>query len=187
MLASASEAAEFPPGVLYIITCIPSLISKQLCRSNIIRKVNFTGSVPVGWIILKQCSETVKPATMELGGHSPFIVFEDANVEETAKIAVGWKYRNNGQICIAPSRFIIQQSIFERFIIKFVEVTGNLKIGSGLDAGTEISPLLNKKRIEFTEYLIKDSLEKGAKLEIGGKRCEAFKKGCFLNLRYFRE
>jgi succinate-semialdehyde dehydrogenase/glutarate-semialdehyde dehydrogenase len=179
ILGKASEEAGLPAGVLNIITGDPSQISKQLCSSNIIRKVSLTGSVPVGSIILKQCAETIKPTIMELGGHSPFIVFEDANVKEAAEIAARWKYRNNGQVCISPNRFFIQNSIFELFLKQFIEVTRNFKIGNGLDPSVEIGPLINKRRIESIEALIKDALEKGAKLELGGKRHEGFTKGYF--------
>jgi succinate-semialdehyde dehydrogenase/glutarate-semialdehyde dehydrogenase len=116
---------------------------------------------------------------MELGGHAPFIVFDDADVERVAEIAARFKYRNNGQVCISPSRFYVQDTVVERFIKTFIDVTRTLKVGNGLDAGVDVGPLTNMKRIRATEALIQDAVAKGAKLELGGRRHPDFQKGFF--------
>ena len=116
-------------GVLNVVTGVPAMISSHLIRSDIIRKVSFTGSVPVGRIILDLCAEGIKPASMELGGHSPVLVFANSDVERAAEICARGKFRNNGQVCIAASRFYVQEAAVERFTERFVEVARGLQIG----------------------------------------------------------
>jgi succinate-semialdehyde dehydrogenase/glutarate-semialdehyde dehydrogenase len=178
-LAQACEDAGLPPGVLNVVTGVPAMISAHLIRSDIIRKVSFTGSVPVGRIILDLCAEGIKPASMELGGHSPVLVFANSDVERAAEICARGKFRNNGQVCIAASRFYVQEEVAERFTTRFVEVARGLQIGNGRDPETDVGPLSNLRRVEAAESLVSDALEKGATLACGGGRPKGFPKGFY--------
>jgi succinate-semialdehyde dehydrogenase/glutarate-semialdehyde dehydrogenase len=178
-IAQAFEQANLPPGVLNIITGNHAIISDQLCQSNIIRKITLTGSIPVGSLLLRQSADTIKEVTMELGGHSPFIVFDDVDVPKVAEMAAKFKYRNNGQVCIAPSRFYVHKSIEDEFVKQFIKTTQQFKQGNGLDPEVDMGPLANIRRVKMTESLIQDALEKGAQLKLGGKRSLQFHKGFF--------
>ena len=179
LLAQACEDAEIPPGVVNMVTGKSSEISRHLLESDVIRKATLTGSVPVGQEILRLCADGIKQVSMELGGHSPVLVFEDADVEAAAETCARGKYRNNGQVCIAASRFFVQEAVAEPFIERFVQVAESQKIGNGKDPDTDVGPLANKRRLEGTERFVQDALDKGATLRCGGKRPEGFDKGFF--------
>ncbi len=179
MLAQACHDAEIPPGVVNMVTGSSSMISQQLIASEVIRKVTLTGSVPVGQEVLRQCAEGIKSVTMELGGHSPVLVFDDADVETAADTCARGKFRNNGQVCIAASRFYVQEAIAERFIEKFVAVAKSLKLGVGREPGTDVGPLTNRRRLEAAEALVADAVAKGAKVRCGGKRPDGFDRGFY--------
>jgi succinate-semialdehyde dehydrogenase/glutarate-semialdehyde dehydrogenase len=178
-LAEACHDAGIPGGVVSVVTGDSGQISEKLCRSAVIRKVTLTGSVPVGKQILRMCADGIKPVTMELGGHSPVLVFEDADVEKAAEIAARGKFRNNGQVCIAASRFYVQDSVAEPFVKRFVEVAQSLRLGDGRDPDTEVGPLANKRRLDATQRLVDDAVAKGAVIACGGHRAEEFKKGFY--------
>lgn len=178
-MAQACHDAGIPPGVVNVVTGSSSMISPYLVQSNVIRKVSLTGSVPIGQQILKLCAEGIKSVTMELGGHSPVLVFEDADVEKAAEIAARGKFRNNGQVCIAASRFYVQESVADRFVARFVEVAQSLKQGDGRESGVDVGPLANRRRLEATEALVADAVQKGAAVECGGARPEEFPRGFF--------
>lgn len=178
-LAQACHDAEVPAGVVNVVTGRPSDISEHLIRSDVIRKVSLTGSVPVGRDILRLCAEGVKAVSMELGGHAPVLVFEDADVENAAEIAARGKFRNNGQVCIAASRFYVQTSVVQRFTERFVEVTKSLRIGDGRGAHTDVGPLANRRRLEATEALVADALHRGARLRCGGRRPPQLTRGFY--------
>lgn len=178
-LAQACHDAEIPAGVINVVTGNPAQISKQLISSNIIRKVSLTGSVPVGQQVLKLCAEGIKRVSMELGGHSPVLVFEDADIDQAAEICARGKFRNNGQVCIAASRFFVQEPVAARFIERFVEVTKSLCLGDGRQDATDIGPLANQRRLEATESLVSDAVTKGATVCCGGQRSEQFSRGLF--------
>ena len=179
MLAEACHDAELPAGVVNVVTGNSAHISKYLIESDVIRKVSLTGSVPVGTLILKLCAERIIPASMELGGHSPVLVFDDADVEQAAEIAARGKFRNMGQVCIAASRFYVEQSVANLFINRFVEVTKSLKIGRGCQAETEVGPLANQRRLDAVEALVADAVSKGATVRHGGRRAPGFDRGFF--------
>lgn len=179
MLARACEDAEIPAGVVNVVTGEATEISRQLCASDVIRKVSLTGSVPVGQEILRQCADGMKAVSMELGGHSPVLVFEDADVEAAAEVCARGKFRNNGQVCIAASRFYVQEPVAERFTRRFVEVAQSLRLGNGADEGVDVGPLANLRRLEATEALVADAVDKGATLLCGGKRAAEFTRGFF--------
>lgn len=178
-LVQACHDAGVPKGVVNVVTGNSGMISRYLCTSPVIRKVTLTGSVPVGKEILRLCADNIKPVTMELGGHNPVIVFEDADVEKAAEIAARGKFRNNGQVCIAASRFLVQESIAKRFTNRFVEVAEALKLGNGRDPSTDVGPLANLRRLEATQELVDDAAAKGAVVACGGHRSDEFKKGYF--------
>ncbi len=168
-----------PPGVVNLLSGDPASIAKQLITSDIVKKISLTGSTRVGKIILKQAAEKIQRVTMELSGHAPFIVHEDANIEKAADIAISAKYRNNGQVCISPSRFYIHESKKEQFAKTFVEKTLKLKIGNGMNKDVQLGPITTKKRLEEIEKLVELTKKEGAKVLCGGKRPSGFNKGYF--------
>jgi succinate-semialdehyde dehydrogenase/glutarate-semialdehyde dehydrogenase len=178
-LAQVCMDAGIPPGVVNMVTGDSSQISRHLILSPMIRKVSLTGSVEVGRQILELCAEQIKAVSMELGGHSPVLVFEDADVEAAAETCARGKFRNNGQVCIAASRFFVQTAVLERFVERFKEVTESLRMGNGKDPETEVGPLANPRRLEATEALIQDAVSKGAVVVCGGHRAEEFDRGFF--------
>ncbi|HPO16619.1 MAG TPA: NAD-dependent succinate-semialdehyde dehydrogenase [Candidatus Hydrogenedentes bacterium] len=178
-IAQACHDAGIPAGVVNVVTGSSSFITPYLIASPVIRKVTLTGSVPIGQELLRLCAEGLKPCTMELGGHSPVLVFEDADVEKAAEICARGKFRNMGQVCISASRFYVQESVCGRFVKKFVEVAKSLRIGNGMDPQTDVGPLANKRRFDATEAFVQDAVQKGAKLECGGRRAAQFAKGFF--------
>jgi succinate-semialdehyde dehydrogenase/glutarate-semialdehyde dehydrogenase len=178
-LAQACEEAGIPAGVVNVVTGDSTEISKHLIASDVIRKVTLTGSVSVGQEIMRLCAEEVKPATMELGGHSPVLVFEDADVEQAAETCARGKFRNNGQVCIAASRFYVQESVADRFTDRFVEVASSLRLGDGRDPATDIGPLANRRRLKVAEDLVEDAESKGAVVCCGGHRPEQFQRGFY--------
>jgi len=178
-VAKACQDAGIPAGVVNVVTGKSSQISRHLIFSPVIRKVSLTGSVPVGQEILRMCADQLKAVSMELGGHSPVLVFEDADVEKAAEICARGKFRNNGQVCIAASRFYVQQSVEEGFVKRFKEVTESLRMGNGRDPETEVGPLANVRRLDATESLVKDAVDQGAEVVCGGHRPEEFARGFF--------
>ena len=168
-----------PPGVVNLLSGDPALIASQLISSDIIKKISLTGSTRVGKIILKQAAEKIQRVTMELSGHAPFIVHEDADIEKATEMAMAAKYRNNGQVCISPSRFYIHENKKEQFTKSFVDKTLKLKIGNGMDKESQLGPITTKKRLEEIETLVEVTKKEGAKILCGGKRPSGFNKGYF--------
>ena len=171
--------AGVPPGVVNLLSGDPASISSQLISSDIIKKVSITGSTRVGKLILKQAADKVQRVTMELSGHSPFIVFDDVNIQKVTDMAIAAKFRNNGQVCISPSRFYIHESKKDEFTKSFVEKTKKLKIGNGLDKGVQLGPMTTKKRLDELEELVEVTKKEGANVLCGGKRPSGFNKGYF--------
>lgn len=169
-LVQACHDADIPPGVVNLVTGNSDQITKHLIGSPVVRKVSFTGSVPVGKQLLKLCADSVKKVSMELGGHAPVIVFEDADPVAAAQMAATAKFRNCGQVCISPSRFFVHESIKEPFGDAFASYANNLKIGHGLEDGTTIGPLANRRGLEHAESLVADARERGARVLAGGER-----------------
>ena len=178
-LVDICNEAGVPPGVINLLSGDPAYISDQLLSSDIIKKVSITGSTRVGKLILKKAAEKVQRVTMELSGHSPFIVFDDVNLDKVTDMAIFAKFRNNGQVCISPSRFYIHESKKEDFTNLMIEKTKKLKIGNGMDEDTVLGPLTTKKRLEEIENLVDITKKEGAKILLGGKRPSGFNKGYF--------
>jgi len=168
-----------PPGVVNLLSGDPPSIAQQLIASDIVKKISITGSSRVGKLILKQAADKVQRVTMELSGHSPFIVFDDADIKKAADMAIAAKFRNNGQVCISPNRFYIQENKKDEFVNLFVEKTKKLKIGDGMDPTVQLGPLTTKKRLNEIEDLVETTKKEGAKVLLGGKRPQGFNKGYF--------
>ena len=178
-LVDICNEAGLPPGVVNLLSGDPPFISNELMSSNIIKKVSITGSTRVGKLILKKAAEKVQRVTMELSGHSPFIVFEDTDLNKVTDMAIFAKFRNNGQVCISPSRFYIHESKKNDFTKLMVEKTRNLKIGNGMEKDTILGPLTTEKRLQEVEALVETTKKEGAKILCGGKRPAGFNKGYF--------
>ena len=168
-----------PPGVINLLSGDPPSIAQQLIASDIVKKISITGSSRVGKLILKQAADKVQRVTMELSGHSPFIVFDDADIKKAADMAIAAKFRNNGQVCISPNRFYIQETKKDEFVKLFVEKTKKLKIGDGMDPSVQLGPITTKKRLNEIEELVETTKKEGAKVLLGGKRPSGFNKGYF--------
>lgn len=164
------EKAGLPKGVLNIVFGVPSEISSHLIASPIVKKVSFTGSTAVGKHLFRLCADGMKKITMELGGHSPVIVFDDVDVEDVAQKAAVAKYENAGQSCISPTRFFVHHAVVDRFIDRFAEVAQHLEVGNGLQAGVQMGPTANSRRIESVESFVSDARDRGATVRAGGKR-----------------
>ncbi|WP_027819034.1 NAD-dependent succinate-semialdehyde dehydrogenase [Paraburkholderia bannensis] len=169
-LARALDDAGLPKGVLQVVFGVPDEVSKTLIASPVIRKVTFTGSVPVGRLLAARAAEGVKPITLELGGHGPVLVFKDADVERAAVEGAANRFRGTGQVCISSTRFLIQREVYDEFVGHFVSATQALKVGDGMQPGTQVGPLANPRQVAKMEELIADAVERGAKVLTGGKR-----------------
>ena len=172
-LAELAKEAGMPEGVLNIVTADAEnsiIVGQTLCDSPIVRHLSFTGSTPVGRILMKQCAPTVKKLALELGGHAPFIVFEDANLDAAVEGAVASKYRNAGQTCICTNRFYVHESLHDAFVEKLVAASQTIRVGHGSEKGVQQGPLIDEQAILKVEAHVQDALEKGARLEVGGKR-----------------
>jgi succinate-semialdehyde dehydrogenase / glutarate-semialdehyde dehydrogenase len=173
-LAALAEQAGFPPGVFNVLTGPAEEIGGELCANPAVRKLSFTGSTRVGKILMRQCADTVKKVSLELGGHAPFIVFDDADLDEAVAGAIASKYRNSGQTCVCANRFIIQKGIYKKFAERLIKaVTDELRVGSGFDEGVTQGPLIDLNAVMRMETQVKDALDKGAHIGCGGKRVGA--------------
>ena len=169
-MARLFHDAGLPPGVLNIVWGVPSDISKYLIESPIVRKVSFTGSVPVGKQLAALAGAHMKRVSMELGGHSPVLVFDDADIEQAATMLARFKTRNAGQVCVSPTRFYVQDKAYDRFVAKFTSVIESTRIGHGLEKGTQMGPLVHARRLSAVQALVEDAIERGAQVVTGGKR-----------------
>jgi succinate-semialdehyde dehydrogenase/glutarate-semialdehyde dehydrogenase len=169
-LVKAFADAGLPPGVLGLVYGNPAEISSYLIPHPIIRKVTFTGSIPVGKQLAALAGQHMKRATMELGGHAPVIVCEDADIALAVKTAGAAKFRNAGQVCISPTRFLVHKSVVNDFAQALADQAKGLKVGDGLTDGTQMGPLANSRRIEAMSAFTEDAVKKGAKLLAGGQR-----------------
>jgi succinate-semialdehyde dehydrogenase/glutarate-semialdehyde dehydrogenase len=175
-MAVLAERAGVPKGLLSVITSARSSdIGKEFCENPKVRKLTFTGSTEVGRILLKQAADQVMKCSMELGGNAPFIVFDDADLDEAVKGAIACKYRNNGQTCVCANRIYVQAGVYDAFAEKLKAAVAKLKVGDGLEAGTDLGPLVNMDAVLKVEEHVEDAVAKGAKVILGGKRME----GCF--------
>ena len=178
-LIDICNEAGVPPGVINLLSGDPASIASELITSDTIKKISITGSTRVGKLILKQAADKVQRVTMELSGHSPFIVFDDVDIDKVTDMAIAAKFRNNGQVCISPNRFYIHENKKDEFTKKIVEKTKKLKIGNGLNKDSNLGPLTTKKRLSEFELLIEKTKKEGGTVLCGGKRPSNFNKGFF--------
>jgi succinate-semialdehyde dehydrogenase/glutarate-semialdehyde dehydrogenase len=150
----------------------PDMISRHLLASPVIRKVSFTGSTAVGKHLMRLAADNVQRITMELGGHAPVLVFDDCDLEATLDKVVAQKFRNAGQVCVSPTRFYVQEGVYDAFVRGFAERTARVRVGDGLDPQTQMGPLANARRAPALEGLIEDAIAKGARVVAGGGRSE---------------
>jgi succinate-semialdehyde dehydrogenase / glutarate-semialdehyde dehydrogenase len=169
-LIRAFADAGVPAGVMNLVYGVPAEISEYLIPHPIIRKMSFTGSTAIGKQLAAIAGAHMKRVTMELGGHAPAIVFDDADIDTASRLLAGAKYRNAGQVCVSPTRMLVQEGVYARFVDSFVQHTKALKVGDGLEAGTMMGPMANPRRIAAMEAFIGDAAKRGAKLHTGGKR-----------------
>jgi len=162
--------AGIPAGVINLVYGVPAEISEYLIPHPVIKKISFTGSTPIGKQLAALAGLHMKRATMELGGHAPVIVCADADITSAAKIMVASKFRNAGQVCVSPTRFLVEKPAFGDFLDKFVAGAKALKVGNGLEPGIQMGPLANERRIPLLQSLIQDAVSKGAELRTGGAR-----------------
>ena len=170
MLVRCFADAGLPAGVANLVYGVPAEISEYLVPHPVIRKVTFTGSTPVGKHLAALAGAHMKRATMELGGHAPAIVFDDADLDHAAKTLAAAKFRNAGQVCVSPTRFLVQEKLYAPFVEKFIAIAKGLKVGAGMDEGTQMGPLAHERRIPWVEGLVHDAKSRGAEVHTGGER-----------------
>ncbi|MDR3685038.1 MAG: NADP-dependent succinate-semialdehyde dehydrogenase [Geothrix sp.] len=176
-LAELAERAGLPPGLFSVVTGSAGEIGGEMTANPIVRKVTFTGSTEIGKVLMRQCADTVKKTSMELGGNAPFIVFDDADLDAAADGAMASKYRNAGQTCVCTNRILVQDGVYEAFAEKLAARVGRLKVGDGMDAGVTIGPLIDEAAVAKVEEHVSDALAKGARVVAGGRRHA--RGGCF--------
>ena len=169
-LAELGERAGIPAGVLNMVTGKSSAIGGEMTSNPTVKVVTFTGSTEIGKLLMQQCASTVKRVGMELGGNAPFIVFDDAHLDKAVEGAIASKYRNAGQTCVCANRLYIQSGVYDAFAAKLAEAVSKMKVGPGTEAGVTQGPLINQAAIEKVEEHIKDAVDKGAEIALGGKR-----------------
>jgi succinate-semialdehyde dehydrogenase/glutarate-semialdehyde dehydrogenase len=161
--------AGLPSGVVQLVFGVPDEVSRHLLASPIIRKLSFTGSTVVGKHLLKLAADTVKRTTMELGGHAPVIVFDDADLDRTVEMLAASKFRNAGQVCVSPTRFYVQEGLFDRFVARFSERARQIKVGDGTLDTSQMGPMANPRRPQTMQAMIADAVSHGAKVHVGGE------------------
>ena len=162
--------AGVPAGVLNLVFGVPAEISEHIIASDDVRKISFTGSIPVGKHLAQLAAKGMKRATMELGGHSPVVVFADADPEKSAETIAAFKFRNAGQVCISPTRFYVQEPVYDRFLARFTEYAKSIKLGDGMEKGVVMGPMANARRIDTMESFVRDAKDRGGKIATGGNR-----------------
>jgi succinate-semialdehyde dehydrogenase / glutarate-semialdehyde dehydrogenase len=173
------DEAGLPPGVANLVTGPAAEIADVFLTDPRVRKIGFTGRTEVGKELMRRSADQLKKISLELGGHAPFIVFPDVNVEQAARTAVGAKFRNNGQVCISSSRFYVHPDRRDAFTEAAVQFAGELKLGNGLDDGVEVGPMFDESAIDKTLGLVEDARGKGAEVLCGGQRSTRFERGYF--------
>ncbi|MEM8618018.1 MAG: aldehyde dehydrogenase family protein, partial [Pseudomonadota bacterium] len=162
--------AGLPDGALQIVFGVPDTISRHLIASNVTKKLSFTGSVPVGKHLAALGAQTLMRVTMELGGHAPVLVTADADLDKAVKLASSFKYRNAGQVCISPTRFLVERKVYADFVDGMTEASKAINVGNGLDKGVTMGPLIAERQVERMERLVQDATSKGATVTTGGER-----------------
>lgn len=162
--------AGLPKGVINLVFGVPAEVSEHLLTKDAVRKISFTGSIPVGKHLAVLAAKGMKRTTMELGGHSPVVVFGDADPEKAADTIAAFKYRNAGQVCISPTRFYVQEDVYRKFLDRFTEYARAIKVGDGLEKGITMGPLANSRRLDAMDSFVADAKQRGGKIVTGGSR-----------------
>src|SRR6185312_11148856 len=162
--------AGVPAGVINLVFGVPANVSEHLIPAKVVKKISFTGSIPVGKHLAGLAAKGMKKATMELGGHSPVVVFADADPEKAADTIAAFKYRNAGQVCISPTRFYVQEPSYNKFVARFTEYAKSIKLGDGMEKETTMGPLANPRRLDAMEGFVNDAKQRGGKVVTGGSR-----------------
>jgi succinate-semialdehyde dehydrogenase/glutarate-semialdehyde dehydrogenase len=162
--------AGLPAGVLNLVFGVPAEVSEHLLAKDAVKKISFTGSIPVGKHLAALAAKGMKRTTMELGGHSPVVVFADADPEKAADTIAAFKYRNAGQVCISPTRFYVQEDVYKKFLTRFTEYAKGVKVGDGLEKGITMGPMANARRIDAMDGFVADAKSRGGKIATGGAR-----------------
>ncbi|WP_415881690.1 NAD-dependent succinate-semialdehyde dehydrogenase [Neptuniibacter sp. QD34_54] len=169
-LAELADRAGVPAGVFNVLPCLNAEeVGEVFTDSTIVKKLTFTGSTPVGKLLLRQCADTVKRTSMELGGNAPVVVFDDADIDLAVAGAIASKFRNSGQTCICANRLLVQEGIYDRFLAKFIDAIKVFRLGDGFDKDTTLGPVITDKALAGIDTVVKDALDQGARLVIGGK------------------
>jgi len=172
-LADFAAQAGIPAGVFNVVTSTDSkAVGEELCTNEKVRKLSFTGSTNVGKTLMRHCADTIKKISLELGGNAPFIVFDDANLDNAIAGALASKYRNAGQTCVCTNRFLVQEGIHDAFVQKLAAAVGKFKVGNGLENGVSIGPLINKKGLDKVKEMVSDAVSKGGSVVIGGNEIQ---------------
>lgn len=169
-LVRAFVDAGVPPGVVNLLFGVAHQISERVIASPIIKKISFTGSVEVGRLLATQAAKHLKPATMELGGHAPVVIFDAKNIQKVAQQCVGFKFRNAGQVCLSPSRFYVHRDLYDDFVEAFVAEVEKIVVGDGFTADSQMGPLNNRRRLVASKAFVADAVERGATLRTGGQQ-----------------
>lgn len=184
-LVRAFQDAGVPAGVVGLVFGVPADVSQRLIGSPVIRKISFTGSIPVGKALTRLAADGLKRVTMELGGHGAALVFDDADVEQAARTLAAGRFRNAGQVCIAPSRFFVHERVIDAFTEAFVREALAVRVGNGLDPASTMGPLASERRVQAMEAIMADALARGAQVVCGGKRIA--QPGCFFEPTVIRQ
>jgi succinate-semialdehyde dehydrogenase/glutarate-semialdehyde dehydrogenase len=169
-LAVLAERAGVPAGVFNVVTGGATAIGSEMTGNPLVRKLTFTGSTEIGKVLLRQCAETVKKTSMELGGNAPFIVFDDADLDAAVEGAIASKYRNAGQTCVCANRLLVQDGVYDEFAARLVRRVAQLQVGNGMEAGVLLGPLIDDKSAAKVIEHIEDAVAKGGRVLLGGRR-----------------
>ncbi len=169
-LAELAERAGFPPGVLNVVTGSAGAIGSEMTSNPIVRKLSFTGSTEIGRVMMRQCADTIKKVSLELGGNAPFIVFDDADLDAAVDGAIASKFRNTGQTCVCANRLLVQDGVYDDFAARLSQAVSGLKVSNGLESGAQQGPLIEMAAVEKVEEHIGDAVDKGARVVVGGNR-----------------
>jgi succinate-semialdehyde dehydrogenase / glutarate-semialdehyde dehydrogenase len=169
-MAELASMAGIPAGVFNVVTGAADVIGAELTSNPLVRKLSFTGSTAIGKLLVRQCSDTLKKVSMELGGNAPFLIFDDANIDLAVHGAVASKFRNSGQTCICVNRFYAQDGIYDRFVEKLADAVSSMKVGAGIEPGVVQGPLIDEKALHKVERHVADAVTKGGRIITGGKR-----------------
>lgn len=185
MLVECFIEAGVPAGVVNLLYGKPEIISETVMDSDVIRKVTFTGSVPVGQHLMRRAADTVKRMSMELGGHAPVIIWDDVDVEKAAGAAATAKLRNNGQVCVSPTRFYVQEGVKDAFTRGFTDAIKGMKLGDPADEAIDVGPMINRRRLEAIESMTQTTIDEGASVLTGGKRPSGMNRGYYFEPTVF--